>query len=1823
MKIFSKELRLFFAKTIFFLLAGTSAHSQNYPVQIVVTAIPPYSFNLADYQNHPERILVKLINNSQAALNIQLAGSLTGISNGVSIKTKAGYSSNQPVRMAANSVLDLDTYTISQLFDINSLDFTGTDRNTILRTGGIPEGDYQFCVRAYNYRTQNAYSADVPVGCSNIISIKNIEPPVILNPPSQATIASMPVQNMVFNWTIPPFAPANTQYDFRMVEVPDNIPPAAAMFTDNIVPAYQKTVNINTLLYGPGDPPLIPGKKYALMVRASDPIGHTPFRNGGQSEIVWFQYGEQAPVMALKQNMVVNNCSCKASTPGGPPANNLKPGDIVKLKDDKFSMTITRVQSNNDGTLSGFGTMDLPYFNSLKLQVQFSNASFNSNKQMLAGTITGTSQQPASGLSTSNIKDIVDDAKNIAVANTIMSIPFVFNAGVFKFAVTDFKANAQQVTFSIATAIDIPDGGPGSTLSLASDNICLNDPNTTCDNVTIQLAQDFSIDPIHLTLKANDADPVNNAKIGTYIVLDKNNGTKLTEFHVVASYNFPANTLIDAKTSSALQASFSFDAKEGWGNWIANVTLPQFYVNGLSDFKFAAKNIVYDHSDFTNPDGLPAITGKPELQDNSWHGFYMPQLVIDLPPALGNNLQANITNFIYDANGLSGIANLNNVLSIGNGSLGGWYYSIDNISLSFLNSSFQKSSMLGKVLLPISGNDLGKTSNQIDYSCTLSSQPGADGSSGLNFQFVVQPKNAIDVPIWMAQLNIDGSSSIAVSYQNGQIHATTNISGKLNINAKVDPVGTINFNLMEVQGLTVSTDDPHFKVDKLIAGFNSPDKSLDGFPVSLRNINLTTLNGDIGLQFTLDVRLADFGDNDNSSSSMALPAASTTLTVLSKLDFNNGRPDWKFDGINVDKVAIKGQIGGFEIAGSLAFIHNQKFDNAIEGHLQVNFVGDFACDANALFGVQGDKPFFYLDADLTLPVGIVICTAPGPPISIWGFGGGVYYNLTRDNSLDKFSPGNVSNTSDNDLAKKYMFSDGSVGFKAKILMGSNDGTAFLASGGFEASINIKSFSFTQLVITCNAAYMCLPGSNKWNPDAAIKGGVELNFGIADGIYNMNGYVDINYPPATPGLGPVGYNIAGHLVADLLFSTKNPVGHLAIGTPKMPNNIKFQYTIPGIGTLNLANVTSYFWIGNDGSGDLPDISTVVPGIDKNLLQELVRTPPNAGNNSSGDPAFATGVALTLGGSFDFGPVYLDLTARTGFDLNLQKYIVECNGPGSAPPGINGYYAKGQVYAFFQAGGGIKVHTDALGDIKAPLAEISTTAVAQGGFPDPYYFIGVFNVKIDAAFGLVHGSFNANVKIGQPCTNADFNNPIANIQVIQDILPRGGSGGYGKGDPKNPSIWTLPSASFNLPVDKQLSFDVIDDNTGKTSTHTYSIRIVTFEVINTQKNSNVRNISTSGLVYATDNYAVSLYNPVTDVAFDPYTNYKINVTIIAHDETTNYDYPSQTKSVNFTSGPCVLDNNAIAATLPFENQRYFLSGEISTGYIYLTELPNACLKSSNDGYKLYADFISLDGSTTLTSDATYFDDGNKGYKFNIPADLQGSTVYKLRLVKRVPGQSLASIQSMLAGTESTTNKLATFTTSANGNNFIRANNIGNSSSYGASSNLNVATHSLSSAITIAPEIELISYFFKTSSFKTLKDKLAAISYSSSVPTYTYGGKILSRDISYNAAERFDASDIYGYKKSVSSSVTFSMRPLVVLSEDENNSWYTNFVNPLYHIQGLSNTAGFVDGYEALYQNNYFNKVTFNASGIDQPLLPSECRPKNTTLSGTFNNKALLIH
>ncbi|HEY1200981.1 MAG TPA: fibronectin type III domain-containing protein, partial [Niastella sp.] len=101
-------------------------------------------------------------------------------------------------------------------------------------------------------------------------------------------------QNIIFQWTPrnynSPTSAFNTEYEFTLVEIWDNgLAPEAAFGTAQ--PLYRTTTQATTLLYGPGEPLLLSGHKYAWRVRAQQTDGSPgsdAWRNNGYSEIYWF-----------------------------------------------------------------------------------------------------------------------------------------------------------------------------------------------------------------------------------------------------------------------------------------------------------------------------------------------------------------------------------------------------------------------------------------------------------------------------------------------------------------------------------------------------------------------------------------------------------------------------------------------------------------------------------------------------------------------------------------------------------------------------------------------------------------------------------------------------------------------------------------------------------------------------------------------------------------------------------------------------------------------------------------------------------------------------------------------------------------------------------------------------------------------------------------------------------------------------------------------------------------------------------------------------------------------------------------------------------------------------------------------------------------------------------------------------------------------------------------------------------------------------------------------------------------------------------------------
>ncbi|OQP42733.1 hypothetical protein A4H97_11240 [Niastella yeongjuensis] len=272
------------------LFLGQLVNAQRYPVQIVPQLLPPYTLNVSDYYNGTNEKLVLLLTNTdlnKPALQVRLRMSIQGQSAKLISRDNVYYPAinldgGVPARI---SLQDLAPY-----FNADNLIFEGITRAQYVQSGKLPEGFYQFCFEAVEV------SSGQVVGRSSCAMawISLSDPPLLNLPRTAESIVYKDPQNIIFQWTPrnynSPTSAFNTEYEFTLVEIWDNgLAPEAAFGT--VQPLYQTTTQATTLLYGPGEPLLLSGHKYAWRVRAQQTDGSKgsdAFRNNGYSEIFWF-----------------------------------------------------------------------------------------------------------------------------------------------------------------------------------------------------------------------------------------------------------------------------------------------------------------------------------------------------------------------------------------------------------------------------------------------------------------------------------------------------------------------------------------------------------------------------------------------------------------------------------------------------------------------------------------------------------------------------------------------------------------------------------------------------------------------------------------------------------------------------------------------------------------------------------------------------------------------------------------------------------------------------------------------------------------------------------------------------------------------------------------------------------------------------------------------------------------------------------------------------------------------------------------------------------------------------------------------------------------------------------------------------------------------------------------------------------------------------------------------------------------------------------------------------------------------------------------------
>lgn len=288
-------------------LIVTACFAQN-DIGITLNVAPPYSPRITEYVETPGKFMLMVRNNTNTTKSIYLQGSIIG-DNGVELSNDATAKPSKPVVLQPFQVYTANPSYLQEVFSVSKYKMVGVNLADLVYKNGLPEGNYEICVRAYDYNTGQPLSGAAPQGCK-LLPIANLEPPYPIKPFADEELKPMEPQNMVFTWTIPAGAEPGTQYKLRVIEM---LNPAKnindAYNSGTTPPFYEVTVNTNVFVYGPAQPKLTPGRKYAWAVTAIPGPKKIAYKNNGRSEVRAFIYKQQEPKPTITLKYPADNAS--------------------------------------------------------------------------------------------------------------------------------------------------------------------------------------------------------------------------------------------------------------------------------------------------------------------------------------------------------------------------------------------------------------------------------------------------------------------------------------------------------------------------------------------------------------------------------------------------------------------------------------------------------------------------------------------------------------------------------------------------------------------------------------------------------------------------------------------------------------------------------------------------------------------------------------------------------------------------------------------------------------------------------------------------------------------------------------------------------------------------------------------------------------------------------------------------------------------------------------------------------------------------------------------------------------------------------------------------------------------------------------------------------------------------------------------------------------------------------------------------------------------------------------------------------------------------
>ena len=675
----------------------------------------------------------------------------------------------------------------------------------------------------------------------------------------------------------------------------------------------------------------------------------------------------------------------------------------------------------------------------------------------------------------------------------------------------------------------------------------------------------------------------------------------------------------------------------GWDDFMLEVGISPFRVKDMKDFSFSVTSAVFDFSEVANAPSMVFPEGYESSDfvdgnSNMWKGFFLKDLVVKLPGNLskksGERSTVEAHNLLIDNIGISGKFLATNIFTLDEGDMSKWSFSLDEIYAEITKNQLVECGFKGQMNVPPLGDGT-----------VLGYEAFIDPAN--QYTFIVSTGDTISMDIWAAKLRLDPNSYVDISVIEGKFRPKAVLNGRLAIATKKVELADVEF-----EELTITPEAPYIKAEKFSFGSEFAEQKMGNFPIAITDVGMTNVDDRTGLKFNLKLNLVKESSGGFSGE--------TGMTLYAKSYEENERQRWKYDGLEVHKIAIDIDQGALKIKGSAQFYKNdQVYGDGFSGNIEAEFSKFPKLSATAIFGNVGGMRYFYADAMANFNSGVPVFGG----MYLYGVGGGIYHHMSQL-GWDEKATGDIGKTASGIIYKpdeKTLF-----GFKATVAMGLKSKELFNGDLTFEMAFN-NSCGVNLIALRGNGYFMTPPengGLDKLKEKAkdiakgkdpndktkkdkdpgrsSLYAYVDLRMDFQEDIFHGVLGTYINLPGGVlQGAGP------GGKAGEAVIHFAKDEWYIYVGTP----TDRF-----GLKALNFAELNAYFMMGTKIPASPPPpakVSEILGGIDLDYMASENALGEGKGIGFGADLEFNTGHKK-------LGPFYAEFNAGAGFDVMLKNY-----------------------------------------------------------------------------------------------------------------------------------------------------------------------------------------------------------------------------------------------------------------------------------------------------------------------------------------------------------------------------------------------------------------------------------------------------------------------------------------------------------------------------------------------------------------------------------------